>query len=297
MRLLSRRKPRPPEPASTARPADAVTLRFTGSCSREAFEATCRQHDCWYHSFYFDNGFAQRGDYDIGRDIAGYGLPEDLRGWTVLDVGTGSGWFAVYFEQRGADVTTVDVRGHCDFDLYGRDRNPPIESEKDAPDRILPDGKPVYYSPFSKGYWLMKEMLGLKSEYVNARAYDICPELFGGRRFDLVFMGSILMHLRDPIGALMAAHTVCDRQLIATSYVEPSRPHDAPSMTMFPGKVGNVGWWKPNQQCLKQWLHAAGFTRVELEPGVRLTADVPYYNEQGETHTLDQTHWLVRAWV
>ena len=38
---------------------------------------------------------------------------------SVLDIGTGSGWFATYFEQRGAQVTTIDARGYSDFDVYG----------------------------------------------------------------------------------------------------------------------------------------------------------------------------------
>lgn len=279
------------------RPADAVTLRFTGSCSREAFEAACAEHDCWYHSFYFDNGFAWRGDYDIGRDIAGYRLPDDMTGMTVLDVGTGSGWFATYFEQRGARVTTIDVRGYCDFDIYGRDHHPDIESEKEAPDRILDDGTPIYYSPFSKGYWIMRDMLGLESECLNARVYELSPELFGGRKFDLVFMASILMHLRDPIGALMAAHRVCAGQLVATSYLETRTDGAGPTMTMFPGGAFGAGWWKPNRACLQEWFQAAGFARSEIQPGVQLTADKPYYTEEGETETVSQKQWLVRAWA
>jgi protein-L-isoaspartate O-methyltransferase len=45
----------------------------------------------------------------------------------VLDIGTGAGWFAFYFEQLGAEVVTVDARGYCDFDVYGRPGYPPIE--------------------------------------------------------------------------------------------------------------------------------------------------------------------------
>src|SRR5262249_15876592 len=45
-------------------------LRFTNgsTCAHAEFMRRCGEHDFWYHSFYFDNGFEQRGDYDIGRD-------------------------------------------------------------------------------------------------------------------------------------------------------------------------------------------------------------------------------------
>src|SRR5437879_1860889 len=113
-------------PAADPRPRAAHQLRFTGTCDQAEFTARCAEHDFWYHTFRFDNGFMQRGDYDIGYDVADYGFPPDMRGMSVLDVGTGSGWFATYFEQAGAEVTTVDARGYCDFDVFGRATYPDV---------------------------------------------------------------------------------------------------------------------------------------------------------------------------
>ena len=129
-----------------------------------------------------------RGDYDIGRDVADYGFPQDMLGMSVLDIGTGSGWFATYFEQHGAEVTVTDARGYCDFDVFGRDHYPKVTLERPIPDRLLPNGGDVYYSPVSKDFWIMKDVLGLKANYVNARVYEICPELFGGKKFDWYFV-------------------------------------------------------------------------------------------------------------
>jgi SAM-dependent methyltransferase len=277
---------------------DRPLLRFTGTCDREVFEARCRQHAYWYHSYYFDNGFSQRGDYDIARDVHQYGFPDNLAGRTVLDIGTGSGWFATWFEQHGARVTTVDARGYCDFDVFGRDSYPDVSTEKPGPDRVLPDGTPVYYSPVSGGFWAMKDLLGLEAEYVNARVYDIGPARLGGRRFDLVFMGSVLMHLRDPIAALMAAHTVCGGQLIATTYMlpdDPARPE--PVMRMWENAADGISWWVPNRACLAQWLKAAGFSRYAIDRQVSLTADVPYADEQGRSSGVSQIQQLVHAFV
>ena len=227
--------------------------------------------------------------------------PEDLSGMSVLDIGTGSGWFATWFEQHGADVTITDARGLCDLDIFGRDHYPDLASEKTTPDRVLSDGRPVYHSSCSKGFWIMKDILGLKAEFVNARVYDICPELFGGRKFDLVFMGSVLMHLRDPIGGLMAAHRVCKHRFIATSYMLP--PESEQTVTLMQALletrkdlVDCVSWWVPNRRGLAYWLEAAGFEKFDIDRQVHLTVDEPFA-VAGEGASQNQVQRLIHAFV
>src|SRR2546430_10844204 len=116
-------------PDASPRRKAGTRLRFTGICNGQEFGARCAEQEFWYHSYYFDNGFAVRGDYDIAANVQEYGFPEDMTGMRVLDVGTGGGWFSLYFEQQGASVTTTDVRGYTDFDVFGRYEYPPIESE------------------------------------------------------------------------------------------------------------------------------------------------------------------------
>ncbi len=81
----------------SSQPIDAQAprqlLRYSSSLSAGEFEARCREIPWWYHSYYFDNGFRVRGDYDIGADVANYGFPESMEGMRVLDIGTGAGWF------------------------------------------------------------------------------------------------------------------------------------------------------------------------------------------------------------
>lgn len=271
-------------------------LKFSSGCSLDEFRARCQENDFWYHSYYFDNGFIQKGDYDIGLNIADYQFPADMSGMSVLDIGTGGGWFSTYFEQQGADVVATDVRGWCDYDIFGRDGYPEISSEKTKPDRISSDGRPVYFSPTSKGFWIMKDMLNLKAEFVNARAYDIKPELFGCRKFDVVFLGSVLMHLRDPIGALRAAHSVCRGRFIATTHLLPEDFSSDPVMRIWEGgEKHGISWWTPNRLCLIQWLKAAGFTSFNIEDTVRLTTDNPYRDQSGIIAASDQTHQLIQA--
>jgi SAM-dependent methyltransferase len=287
-----------PRPAPAMRLRVSHRLRFTGTCDETEFRARCSEHDFWYHTFSFDNGFVQHGDYDIGLDVADYGFPTDMTGLSVLDIGTGSGWFATYFEQLGAEVTTVDARGYCDFDVFGRYAYPDVTTEKPVPDRTLPAGLPVYYSPVSRGFWIMKDLLGLRATYVNARIYDICPELFGGKTFDLVFAGAVLMHLRDPIGALMAMRSVCRSQIIANAIRFDARDDDpTPQMLLVTPTSDRISWWAPNRSCLIQWFLGAGFERVEADRTVDVTADTPFVDAQGISSAANQTLYLVHAYV
>jgi SAM-dependent methyltransferase len=251
-------------------------LKFTGDCDEATFKSACAKHEFWYHSYYFDNGFEVRGAYNIGKDIEEYGFPDDMSDMKVLDIGTGGGWFAFYFEQHGAEVTTVDVRGYCDFDVRGRYNYPPVESEKPVPDRIGPDGEPIYFSPVSGAFWIMRDLLKSRVKYMNARVYDLQPDLFDGQSFDLVFMGALLLHLRDPIGALMAARSVCADQLITTTRImvkDGDNPH--PRMDLPWTRDNTISWWRPNKACYKHWFLAAGFRQVDVERTVTLMADKP----------------------
>jgi len=271
------------------------TLRFTGSATLDEFQRRCGQVEWWYHSFYFDNGYEVRGDYDIGADIADYGFPASMEGMWVLDVGTGSGWFSFYFEQLGAEVVTVDARGYEDFDVYGRYEYPGVDR---PPDRLNDDGSPVYYSPVSKGFWVMRDILGSRVRFYNARAYEITPELFGGIKFDLVFLGAILCHLRDPIGALMAARRVCKGMVVATTPVVIGEPESEtlPRQYLPYTAQDKITWWLPNEACFRHWFLAAGFSVVDISTQVKLRCDVPRF-ECGRQVNGDQILRVGKAWV
>src|ERR687891_571158 len=57
----------------------------------------------------------------------------------------------------------------------------------------------------SDGFW------AFEMERRELSVYDLSPEAVG--EFDFVFIGNVLVHLRDPIGALQAAHTVTRGEL------------------------------------------------------------------------------------
>jgi 2-polyprenyl-3-methyl-5-hydroxy-6-metoxy-1,4-benzoquinol methylase len=253
-------------------------LHFTGDMTREKFAEHCASTERWYHSYYFDNGYEVGGDYNIGADIEDYGFPKLMRNMRVLDVGAGAGWFAFYFEQLGAEVTAIDARGREDYDVYGKFAYPIPESSGRSPDRFDESGRPVYYNPVSGAFWKMKDALQSKVDFRNLRVYEISKETLDGGDFDLVFMGAILAHLRDPIGALAAVRSICRGQVITTTAI--MNEH-----TSIPGQFlpyiedENDIWWLPDESCFQKWFTAAGFRDVDVRRQVALRSDRPRYKD------------------
>src|SRR5436190_1863508 len=56
--------------------------------------------------------------------------------------------------------------------------------------------------PKGNGFEIAREALGSRVERVVASVYDLSPQRLG--KFDVVVCGSLLLHLRDPVGALGA---------------------------------------------------------------------------------------------
>jgi SAM-dependent methyltransferase len=209
----------------------------------------------WYHCIRLGDIYTD-GDYDLEPLIPKYGIPEDLRGKTALDVGRASGFFSFLMEERGADVTATDLPSYLDWDFVGggetvEQRRGIIGSEAAFSQREI-----VGAFDFACAYRHSK----VKSKLINV--YDLDPEVIGGM-FDLVFCGSLLSHLRDPILALEKLYNVTGEMLIlACPIMEEESP--VPLMALVgTSDSDRRSWWVPNVACVMEMLRCANFKRVE----------------------------------
>lgn len=197
----------------------------------------------WYHTQELAPGIVTPGMFDLRPYADRYGIPDDLSGKRALDVGTFEGFWAFELERRGAAVTALDVDRIQDLDW---------------PARLRPADDGVR----GEGFELVKTVRESAVERVGLSIYEATPARLGGR-FDLVFCGSVLIHLRDPMLALERMAGLCAGRLILAE--EYSRRLDLlPFLRAaeFRGHTPWSVWWRPSRRTWRTMVECAGFDGV-----------------------------------
>lgn len=212
----------------------------------------------WYHTIELPQGIVTPGTYDHRPLVPHYGIPETLHGQRVLDLASADGFWAFEFERRGAEVTALDIETTADVDLPG-----PVRAHAAASGLV---------DPLTVGFALAKRLLKSNVDHVIGTIYDLDPERLG--RFDLVHAGDVLLHLRDPIGALEQIRRVTKGQALLSDVFEPtlrSSPTDEGLPALYFGG-GNAAWWRPALATLVQMVADAGFSDVAVVTTYSLAA-------------------------
>lgn len=212
----------------------------------------------WYHTLELPHGIVTKGVYDHRPLLPHYGIPADLRGKRVLDLASADGFWAFEFERRGAEVTALDIRTTAEVDL-------PAPVRERAAALGLDD-------PIDDGFALAKRVLKSGVEHVSGTIYDLDPNVLG--RFDLVHAGDVLLHLRDPLGALEQIRRVTASEALLSDVYEPSlrAPADGEALPALYFGGGNAAWWRPALGTLVQMVADAGFSDVEVVTTYSLAA-------------------------
>jgi tRNA (mo5U34)-methyltransferase len=202
----------------------------------------------WYHTLELAPGVETPGWFDLRPVLPRIPFP-DVRGKRCLDIATYDGFFAFEMERRGAaEVVATDVPSHADWDHLPRYREEALAfwaangGEKGA------------------GFTIAAEALGSKVHRELINVYDMSPERLG--TFDVVVLGSILLHLRAPFDALAAIRSVCAGQLLSMEQISPAGEliSRRVPLTIYDGHDGR--WAVPNTAGHRKMLDIAGFDVV-----------------------------------
>ena len=226
----------------------------------------------WFHSLDLGDGVMTpgaksaeqlRGEFDA------LGLPEDMTGLRLLDIGAWDGFFSFEAERRGADVIALD-HYVWSVDTAGLTRH-----NKDRAAQGLP-AQPADTVP---GMWDPKGLPGKAGfDLAHARRKSRVKVEVGDTTtmdldrlgtYDVVLYLGVLYHLQDPIGALRKLRTLTKgRALIETASLTLPEHGDRALWQFIEGTELNgdpTNWWVPTVEGALAACRAAGFSEVRVQ--------------------------------
>jgi tRNA (mo5U34)-methyltransferase len=207
----------------------------------------------WFHNLHLPDGTQTAPEHRFGdfprfkwEHIAA-AVPDDLQGWSVLDIGCNAGFYSIELARRGATVVGVDV-------------------------------EPLY---LRQARWAAKRC-GLEDRLTFLEG-DVYRLLQSQQRFDLVWFTGVFYHLRYPALALDLVRHATNRLMMFQSMTMPGTevaevPSDLslydrdamlapgwPKMAFIEHAVGGdaTNWWAPNHACVEALLRSAGFEVID----------------------------------
>jgi tRNA (mo5U34)-methyltransferase len=193
----------------------------------------------WHHDWEILPGLRTRGSYDPAFMLAALGLPDDMTGMTVADVGASNGFFSFALRARGAKVTAFDYR-HED----------------------------------NSGFGLARRILGIDDivhHHGNVSGLD--PSRHGV--FDVVLALGLLYHTADPFTALSRVAGLSKSRLFVESYCDPSLTGQEARFIPDCGRFTDSGtahgdrsnFWCFSPSCLRAMVEDVGFSILREDTG------------------------------
>ena len=164
--------------------------------------------DClFYHSMDFADGESVVGHWDLRGRFDQYIGHYPLRGKSVLDAGTASGFLAFSAEASGARVTAYDASHSREYN-----RIPFLDAPAFRDRRAWADlEEQTFLKPLKNGFWYAWHKLGSQVEAVYAPLHELN---YWERRFDAVMAGAFVCHLADPVSTIGALGRLANHAVI-----------------------------------------------------------------------------------
>lgn len=219
--------------------------------------------DChFYHSMDLPGAGTVVGGWDLRGRFDDYVGHTNLADQSVLDVGTASGFLSFEAEKRGARVTSFDAESGTIFQfLPSKDSMTPEEAE-DRHRQVRNGYKFAHAAYKSRAKLVLGDANGLSS-FVEPH--------------DIVLLGQILVHQRDPLGVIQQAAKVATKRIIITegSY----HADDHPQARFIGSRDVWYAWWHLSDALYRDWLDVLGFDLTSITKASYICADAGTQSE------------------
>jgi hypothetical protein len=222
--------------------------------------------DCsFYHAMDLPGYGFQAGHWDLRKDVDNYLGKQDFRGKSVIDVGTASGFLCFEMEKRGADVTAFDLFFKHGDNIIERIPYADFDQRFGMTPRQQVEERRYMLNRAQNSFWLSHRALQSKAKLYSGTAYQ-CPAELG--QFDYAFFGSILLHLQNPVQALISfAQATREKVIVTDLYENIGHAADGPILFFRPIATDKNSdtWWYITPKFLQSLLGILGFHKFSVK--------------------------------
>jgi hypothetical protein len=205
-----------------------------------------------------DGETVEQVNWDIRGRFEAYIGDVDVRGKTVLDVGTASGFLAFSAEAAGAArVVAVDAQHAQEFNRIPFKGSPYTERRR----KWIADTD-LYLTGLKRGFWYAwhKRRSAVEAVYMPAAELWKWQE-----RFDVVIAGAIVEHISDPVPFIhMLARLARETVVIAFTPVGASEEQIMRTMNGWDAAQYDYSWWELSIGLYRRIFGNLGF-EIELK--------------------------------
>jgi O-methyltransferase len=188
------------------------------------------------------------GEWDLRGGEDAYLGGVELAGRRVIEIGPASGFLTFFMESRGADVVGVELAPEAAWDVVP---HAGLDAE------WLRTEWREHLEMVRNGFWFAHERFGSNARIHYGSAYEL-PAALG--HFDLAIMGSVLLHLRDPLRAVEQCARVADCVVVSDIHTPELDGAPVARLEPTPGDSDNWHtWWHISPQLLVRFLGVLGF--------------------------------------
>ena len=250
----------------------------------------------FYHTMDLPGFGSVKGDWDLRPGVDAYLGGVDVREKRVLELGTADGFLSFHMERRGAEMVSYDLSEHDQWDVVpyarlARGGGPSVRAggrgEVVAPPSWVPEPDIAVSATIRRlnnAYWLAHRAFGSRARLVHGDIYSVPSEL---GPVDVSVFGAILLHTRDPFGALVPALQLTRETVVVTDALGllhlPKvlrrgrellpRQLRRPLMRFMPDWRTSAepdGWWRLTPEIVQAFLGVVGFERTEVTTHTQL---------------------------
>jgi SAM-dependent methyltransferase len=212
-----------------------------------------RVEDCYfYHTLELPGYGLVQGEWDLRGRFDDYIAGVDLRGKSVLDIGTANGFLSFEAEKRGASsVVSFDIADAKYQHLMPFKDQPYYQDYENWRANAT-----SVYDRWKNGYWMAHRLFNSRAKAFYGNIYDLPAE---AGTFDVTFIGSVLEHLSDQVTALASVARLTRSTMVIVTPVLETEERIAQFLPSADQPKVDYVWWTYSVGIYREVFSMLGF--------------------------------------